>query len=99
LSVGDFSGVGRGYQAQDAHYWLVRTIIVGRNTQRHARMWGMNSWKGISDDESVQRESYHLSMRCRGSDGERKLRVFDEKPDLVTSIPSLDQWVPRPGLG
>jgi hypothetical protein len=36
-SVGDFSGVGRGYQAQDAHYWLVRTILMGRSPWCHAR--------------------------------------------------------------
>jgi hypothetical protein len=58
-SVGDFSGVGRGYQAQDARYWLVHTILVGCSMQRRARMWSTNLWKGISDGESVQWESHH----------------------------------------
>jgi hypothetical protein len=48
LSIGDFSGVGRGYQAQDACYWLVRS------TRCHPRMGGTNLWKGVSDDESIQ---------------------------------------------
>ncbi|KAJ7800020.1 hypothetical protein B0H13DRAFT_2390655 [Mycena leptocephala] len=34
-------------------------------------------------------------VRCQGSDGERKLHAFDEKPDLVTSIPDLDGRAPR----
>jgi hypothetical protein len=34
-------------------------------------------------------------MPCGGSDGERKLRAFDENPDLVTSIPDLDERAPH----
>jgi hypothetical protein len=30
-SIGDFSGVGRGYQAQDARYWLECAILMGRS--------------------------------------------------------------------
>jgi hypothetical protein len=63
-----------------------------------ARMWGTNSWKGFSDDEGVRGVAPWLDgwyMRCGGLDGERKLRAFDEKPDLGTSIPDLDERVPH----
>jgi hypothetical protein len=33
-SVVDFSGVGRGYRAQDACYWPFHTILVGCSMQR-----------------------------------------------------------------
>ena len=36
-SVDDFSGVVRGYQGQDARYWLVRTTLVGRSAWWRAR--------------------------------------------------------------
>jgi hypothetical protein len=58
-SVGDFSGVGRGYQAQDACYWLVRTILMGHSMRHRTRMQGTNSWKRNSDDEGVQRGLHH----------------------------------------
>jgi hypothetical protein len=99
-SVSEFLDVGRGNQAQDARYWLDHTILVGRSMWRRTRKWGANRGKGISGNESIWQVLWLAPWsggwykRYGGLDGDCRLRAFDEKPDLVTSIHDLDEWAP-----
>jgi hypothetical protein len=101
-SVGDFPGVGRGYQAQDACYWLVSTILLGHSMWcllhsrivRGVQTWGKRNLRPVGIAWLAQWLDGSL-VRFGALASNHKLHAFDGNPDLVTSIPNLDERVPR----